>query len=439
MSTPALSPSTSLRTTPPFSLTPRQAEANRLLGGPAQHILLRGGSRSGKTFLLTRAVVVRALKAAGSTHAVLRFRFNHLKASVINDTLPKVVRGCFPGLRYELNKTDWFATFPNGSQILFGGLDDKERTERILGQEHSTIYLNECSQLSYAARNMAITRLAQNSGLALKAYYDANPPTVGHWTYRLFELGLEPSSGQALENPCLYASMRINPGDNSANLPESYIAMLAALPARERRRFLEGEYLSQVDNALWTLDRIQRVSEAQLPAMQRVVIAVDPSGCSGPDDWRSDEIGIVAAGKGRDGLGYALADATLRDGPNGWAKAALRLFDAHKADCIVAERNFGGAMVEATIRSVRPTAPVKLVTASRGKVQRAEPVAALYEQQRVKHLGAFPDMEEQMLAFSTAGYQGAKSPDRADALIWGLSELMLGELGALERFMALAG
>jgi hypothetical protein len=370
---------------------------------------------------------MRALKASGSTHAILRFRFNHLKASIIGDTLPKVVRGCFPGLRYELNKTDWFATFPNGSQILFGGLDDKERTERILGQEHSTIYLNECSQLSYAARNMAITRLAQNSGLALKAYYDANPPTVGHWTYRLFEMGIEPSSGKALEDRHLYASMRINPADNTQNLPGAYLKMLAALPEKERRRFLEGEYLSQVDNALWTLDRIQRVAEAQLPTMQRVVIAVDPSGCSGPEDWRSDEIGVVAAGRGQDGMGYALKDGSLRDGPNGWAKAALRLFDEHRADCIVAERNFGGAMVESTIRAIRPTVPIKLVTASRGKVQRAEPVAALYEQGRVKHLEAMPDLEEQLQAFSSAGYQGAKSPDRADALIWALTELMLGE------------
>lgn len=413
--------------TPPFALNPKQVEANRLLAGPAQHILIRGGSRSGKTFLLTRAVLLRALKAPGSTHAILRFRFNHLKASIIGDTLPKVVKLCFPGLRYDINKTDWFITLPNGSQVLFGGLDDKERTERILGQEHSTIYLNECSQLSYSARNMAITRLAQNSGLALKAYYDANPPTVGHWTYRLFEQGVEPTSGKALADPDLYASMRINPADNQRNLPPAYLKTLEALPAKERRRFLEGEYLSQVDNALWTLDAIKRVSEPQLPTMQRVVIAVDPSGCSGPEDWRSDEIGIVAAGRGQDGLGYALQDATLREGPNGWAKEALRLFDRHKADCIVAERNFGGAMVESTIRAIRPTAPIKLVTASRGKVQRAEPVAALYEQGRVKHLDAMPDLEDQLLAFSSSGYQGAKSPDRADALIWALTELMLGD------------
>lgn len=410
-----------------FNLTPKQVEANRLLGSPARHILLRGGSRSGKTFLLCRATAVRALRAAGSTHAILRFRFNHLKASVIQDTMPKVFSLCFPGVSYELNKTDWFMELPNRSRILFGGLDDKERTERILGQEHSTIYLEECSQISYEARNMAMTRLAQNSGLPLKAYYSANPPTVGHWTYRMFEMGLEPKSGGRLADQSAYASMRMNPADNQVNLPAAYLEELAALPAKERRRFLEGEYLSQVDGALWTLDRIKRVTPDQLPPMTRVVVAVDPSGCSGPEDWRSDEIGIVAAGLGRDGQGYILDDATIRDSPEKWARAAVALYDKHQGDTIIGERNFGGAMVESTIRTARRNAPVKVITASRGKHVRAEPVAALYEQGRVHHVGHFPDLEEQYLAFSSAGYQGAKSPDRADAAVYALTELMLGE------------
>jgi len=113
-------------------------------------------------------------------------------------------------------------------------------------------------------------------------------------------------------------------------------------------------------------------------------------------------------------------------GPAQWAKAALDALDLWKADRIVAEKNFGGAMVENTIRAVRPTAPVKLVTASRGKAARAEPVAALYEQGKVVHHGRFPDLEDQMCQFSAAGYQGSKSPDRADALVWGMTELMLG-------------
>jgi phage terminase large subunit len=123
--------------------TQRQLAAQALLAGIATHILLYGGSRSGKTFLLVRAVVMRALKAPKSRHAILRFRFNHIKASIIHDTFPKVMEVCFPEVRYRLDKTDWFAEFPNGATIWFGGLDDKERTEKILGQEYVTIYLNE--------------------------------------------------------------------------------------------------------------------------------------------------------------------------------------------------------------------------------------------------------------------------------------------------------
>src|SRR5687768_2840134 len=104
----------------PFALTPKQIEANRLLGGPATHILLRGGSRSGKTFIIIRALVYRALMAPGSQHAVFRSRFNHLKHSVIFDTFPRVLSLCFPGLQVPVNRTDWFAEFHNGSRIIFG-------------------------------------------------------------------------------------------------------------------------------------------------------------------------------------------------------------------------------------------------------------------------------------------------------------------------------
>lgn len=168
-----------------------------------------------------------------------------------------------------------------------------------------------------------------------------------------------------------------------------------------------------------------RTSPEQVPELQRVVVAVDPSGCQGPEDTRSDEIGIVVAGVGLDGKGYVLEDVSGHYSPEGWARAALAAYDNHEADRIICERNYGGAMVESTIRVARAGVPIKLVTASRGKTQRAEPIAALYEQGKIKHVGSFPEMEDQLCNFSTAGYMGIQSPDRADALIWALSALML--------------
>jgi len=195
---------------------------------------------------------------------------------------------------------------------------------------------------------------------------------------------------------------------------------------------LLGEYQSAIDGALWRDDMFRRegaptaATRADLIAkMRRIVVAVDPSGRSGEEDERSDEVGISVCGIDHQGAGHVLADLSGGYGPLDWANIAVRALDEWQGDRIVAERNFGGAMVETTIRSVRKTAPVKLVTASRGKVQRAEPVAALYEQGRVYHHGRFPDLEDQLCQFSAAGYQGAKSPDRADALVWGLTELML--------------
>lgn len=160
-----------------------------------------------------------------------------------------------------------------------------------------------------------------------------------------------------------------------------------------------------------------------LPDMQRVVVGVDPSGTSGED--KANSVGIVVVGLGIDALGYVLADYTCSLPPLGWARRVIEAYTAFSADRIVAERNFGGAMVESTIRTVDPNVPLKLVTASRGKVARAEPVAALYEQGRIKHAGSFPELEDQLCAMTAEGYVGGGSPDRVDALVWAVTDLML--------------
>jgi len=293
------------------------------------------------------------------------------------------------------------------------------------------VFINEASQVSYASRIKLVTRLAQSCGLALREYVDCNPPNQGHWLYQMYGLKLEPDSRTPLVDPDSYVSMAINPVDNP-NLPADFLNLLRALPERERRRFMDGEFLPMTEDALWTFETLdrRRVSRDQLPEMRRIVVAVDPSGCSGPEDTRSDEIGIVVAGEGVDKRGYVLDDASGRYSPQGWARKAVDLAKKHKADRIVAEKNYGGALVEANIRAVDPRASVKLVTATRGKQVRAEPIAALYEQDKVSHL-LDPDvdlttLEEQLCNFSTSGYQGMRSPDRADAAIWALTELMLG-------------
>lgn len=424
-------------TTPTSELTPKQQEVNRLLAGPQRHTLIYGGSRSGKTFLLVRAVVTRALKAPDTRHLIARFRGNAVRASIALDTLPTVVKTCWPGVweNVKEHRQDGFFELHNGSQIWLGGLDDKDRVEKILGQEYSTVYLNECSQIPYSSALIALTRLAQMAPeIRQRAYYDLNPSSTGHWSYRLFVEGKEPRSLERIESPEQYQYATINPRDNEANLSEDYLRELRNMPERQRKRFYDGAYVSDVEGQLWPLHRIEasRVSEEDVPELRRIVVAVDPSGAQGNEDDRSDEIGMVVAGISREGHAYVLEDATLRAGPAGWGQAAVNAFNEWSADRIIGEKNYGGAMVEHVIRTADKKVPVKLVTASRGKAVRAEPVAALYEPTedrgpKVHHVGRFQELEDQLQNFTTHGYVGERSPDRGDALVWALTELMLGE------------
>lgn len=397
--------------------------------------MLFGGSRSGKTFILIYLIVKRALCAPKSRHAVLRFRFNHVKTSIVHDTFPKVMELCYPGVQYKLDKTDWFAELPNGSQIWFGGLDDKERTEKILGQEYATIYLNECSQIPFSSRNMALTRLAQKCDvvaenetfpLVLKMYYDCNPPNQAHWTYKLFIEKKDPLNRDSLKKEN-YSSLQMNPRDNLQNLSEDYLDELSQLPERLKKRFLDGEFASATENALWTLETIEkwRIIKGESPDFQRVVVAVDPSGADN-EDYEGDAIGITVVGLGTDGRGYLIEDLTIKASPKVWGNIVTTAYERHKADCVVGEKNYGGAMVEHVIQTARPNTPYRAVNATRGKQVRAEPISSLHEKGKIRFLGNFPELEDELLAFTTTGYQGETSPNRADAFIWGMSELFPG-------------
>jgi phage terminase large subunit-like protein len=193
------------------------------------------------------------------------------------------------------------------------------------------------------------------------------------------------------------------------------------------RQELEGLWVEDVAGALWTRESIEQNRVTAAPDLLRVVVAIDPSG---GDDEGHAECGIVAAGKGADGHGYVLRDVSERLSPERWARRAIQLYYDLKADRLLAEANFGGAMVQSTIRAVDPKVPVKLVTASRGKRTRAEPVAALDEQGRVHHVGMFATLEDQLTSWVPDS--GDPSPDRLDARVWAITELMLG--GSPVRF-----
>lgn len=213
--------------------------------------------------------------------------------------------------------------------------------------------------------------------------------------------------------------------ENSSNLAPSFLKQIKDRYEGTRlgRQELEAAILDDAPNALWQRDNLDKYRVNEPPKLRRIVVAIDPPAKDNSENEDGAACGIIAAGLGENGRGYTLEDATLRASPNAWARRAVSLYDRLQADCIVVETNQGGDMVKAVINSVRSGLPIHEVTASRGKHIRAEPVAALYEQGRVSHVGTLAELEDEMVLFERDGYIGEKSPDHVDALVWAYTEL----------------
>ena len=404
-----------------FAYTPLQLEALKLLASPAHHIMLFGGSRSGKSFVLCCSLVARALRAPGSRHAVIRRYCSSARSTIGLDTMPKVLRTRFGNrLRWTFNKGENFFRFGNSSEIWLIGLDDGDRADKILGKEFATIYFNECSELDYSGIQTALTRLAQNvPPLVNRAYYDCNPAGRNHWSYQLFMEKCDPVSRTQVAIPQDYAAMQMNPEANRANLPADYIEKtLANLPEKQRMRFLNGQWLDDMDGALWSYDLIDPYRVDKLPVLEEIIIGVDPAVTSGREN---DLTGIIAAGCGSDGGFYVIADRSMQSTPLMWVRETVRLYHRLQADKVVVEVNNGGELITSLFAREDESVTVKPVRAYRDKFSRAEPVAAFYERGAVHHLGVLPELERQMCSFK--GGPSASSPDRVDALVWALSEL----------------
>ncbi len=298
-----------------FKKTTIQLRAIALFISGATKFLLYGGSRSGKSFIIIYSMIVIACKFPGSRHLVCRFRFNHVKNSIWLDTLKKVLKICFPNLKVRWNNQDYYVTLPNGSEIWIGGLDDKERSEKILGMEFLTIFVNEASQISYEAFTTLLTRLAQKiEGAKNLLFVDCNPPSKKHWLHKIFVEHVEPETNVSLSYVDQYGCLKMNPADNIENISQEYLALLESLPERKKKRFLRGDFGDDSEGALWNDDTINNTRVTEPPSYnmltkegqyERIVVALDPAVTSKDT---SDETGIIVCAKGFNGHFYVLQD-----------------------------------------------------------------------------------------------------------------------------------
>ena len=307
-------------------------------------------------------------------------------------------------------------TWPNGAEAMLFGTFAPEDVERFRGPQHCLVWGDEFA----AWRKLDDAWDMIQFGLRLGPH----PHMV---------LTTTPKHRPLLRKIMAEATTVITHGKTAEayGLPEDRREKLQARYGGTTigRQELDAEIIDDVAGALWQREMIDAGRIYAAPDLVRIVVAIDPSATSTES---ADEAGIVAAGVNWSGHGYVLADESMRASPAAWARAAIATYHRLKADCIVAETNNGGEMVEYVIHSIDPTVPYKAVTASRGKQTRAEPIAAQYEQGKWHHVGAYPLLEDQMCSW----LPGEKSPDRMDALVWAGTELTVQ---ANNPWAALAG
>lgn len=256
----------------------KQKEALKLLHSGKKNILLYGGSRSGKTFTVVSDMVAASYIHRKSRHLIGRQHRDHAKASIWRETLKSVLDN-YPKGSYQASESDLYVKFFNGSEIHVVGFDDAERTEKIFGREFCTCYVNEASQVGYDTVNKVATRLAQKvPGYVNRMIYDANPPAPSHWLHKLFIEKVSPKDNRPLTNPDQYGALRVNPTDNPL-LDPSYIETLKALPERDRRRFLDGDWVKAEYSIFEEFD-IEKMffTKDNMPKFDYFTVGVDHSG-----------------------------------------------------------------------------------------------------------------------------------------------------------------
>ena len=378
----------------------------------SRYYLITGGRGSGKSWTLALFLLNLTYQKG---HVILFTRYTLVSAfiSIIPEFLDKIeIMGKIND--FEVTQSEIINKL-TGSKILFRGIKTSSgvntaNLKSIAGL--STWVIDEAEELTdpdvFDKVDLSI-RAKDNYNRVILVM---NPSYKSHWIYGDFVK-------KKREDTTYIHTTYI---DNKENLSDSFIQAAEKTKRENRARYEHlflGTWLDDADGMLWNRAIIGKARIDEAPNLTRIVVAIDPAVTA---NMNSDETGIIVVGKDSEGFGYVLEDLSGKYSPNHWAKVANDAAQRWNADCIVAEKNQGGDMVEAVLKSQGMNFRVKLVTATKGKYVRAEPVYSLYEQGQIYHVGSFPILESQMVTFNP---DKGKSPDRVDALVWGLTELMV--------------
>lgn len=368
--------------------------------GPWQTWLVMAGRGFGKTEAGAQWVRERVADGARSIALVAETQ-KDLEEVMVPRLVSIYPAGEAPTVRFKPVRVRW----PNGAIAL--GYNGTE-PDQLRGPEFDTAWVDELAKYRYARDAWDMLQFTMRAGSDPRVCVTTTPRPIPVVREIIADAGTVVTRGSTF--------------DNASNLAPTFLKAITGKYEGTRlgRQEINAEVLDDIPGALWTRDTLDKCRRRQMPKFRRVLVSVDPAITSGET---ADEHGIIVGGSDDDSHGWVLEDASLQGSPLDWARRAIAKHDEYEADGIVVEVNQGGEMVAHTLRSVRPNIRVIEVRATRGKHVRAEPVSALYEQGRISHLGAFPELEDQMVLMTSEGYMGERSPDRLDALVWLFTEL----------------
>lgn len=379
-----------------------------------RYYLVTGGRGSGKSWVLSMFLLNLTYEEG---HVILFTRWTLTSAfiSIIPEFIEKIEL-LEKEADFEITQNE-IVNKLTGSRILFRGIKTSQGTATANLKSISgvtTFILDEAEELVdedvFDRIDLSIRAVNKPNRVILVM----NPSFKSHWVYKRFVHNPSPEYCTNIHTTYL---------DNVQNLSQSFIDQANRVKEENLHRYEHlflGKWLDDAEGLLWNRPILDRARITTKPDLKRIVVAIDPAVTA---NMESDETGIVICATDHHGKGYVLEDLSGKYSPNEWGMIAKTAFDRWNCDCVVAEKNQGGDMVEAVLRSMGVKYRVKLVSATRGKYVRAEPIYSLYEQHKIYHVGHFPLLESQMITFDP---DKGKSPDRVDALVWGMTELMLG-------------